>query len=68
MYIRREQGSRAGKQTVYDFIWRGIPMVAMAQNMEEFICYDEFWLSKDMGYFFEYCEDYCREIYNKNFN
>ncbi len=23
-------------------------MVAMAQNLEEFICYDEFWLGKDM--------------------
>lgn len=45
-------------------------MVAMAQNLEEFICYDEFWLSKDMenmGYLFEYCEEYCREIYDKNF-
>ena len=40
-------------------------MVPMAQNLEEFICYDEFWLDKDMenmGYLFEYCEAYCREI------
>ncbi len=40
-------------------------MVVMAQNLEEFICYDEFWLGKDMenmGYLFEYCEEYCREI------
>lgn len=45
-------------------------MVAMAQNLDEFICYDEFWLSKDMenmGYFFEYCEEYCQEIYNQAF-
>lgn len=44
-------------------------MVEMAQNLEGYICYDEFWLSKDMenmGYFFEYCEDYCREILEDN--
>lgn len=36
----------------------------------ELSCYDEFWLSKDMenmGYIFEYCEDYCKEAYDKEF-
>lgn len=40
-------------------------MREVLEGLENFICYDEFWLSKDMenmGYFFEYCEDYCREI------
>ncbi len=34
-------------------------------GLEDFTCYDEFWLSKDMenmGYFFEYCDIYCKEI------
>lgn len=38
--------------------------------MCEFICYDEFWLDKDMenmGYIFEYCDKYCKEVYNKHF-
>lgn len=35
------------------------------EGLEDLICYDEFWLDKDMenmGYFFEYCDRYCREI------
>ena len=30
-------------------------------------CYDKWWLSKDMdnmGYLFEYCDDYCEKLYN----
>ena len=37
--------------------------------MGDFICYDEFWLNKDMeniGYFFEYCDKYCKEILEDN--
>ena len=29
-------------------------------------CYDKWWLSKDMdnmGYLFEYCDEYCKELY-----
>lgn len=40
-------------------------MRAVLDGLEDFICYDEFWLSKDMenmGYFFEYCDKYCKEI------
>ena len=32
-------------------------------GLEEFICYDQFWLKKDMenmGYLFEFCDQYCR--------
>lgn len=32
-------------------------------------CYDKWWLSKDMenmGYIFEYCEDYCHDLFNIN--
>lgn len=35
------------------------------KGLEDLICYDEFWLNKDMenmGYFFEYCDKYCKEI------
>ena len=40
-------------------------MAGVLEGLEDFICYDEFWLGKDMenmGYFFEYCGDYCKEI------
>nr|WP_304579529.1 hypothetical protein [uncultured Acetatifactor sp.] len=40
-------------------------MRAVLDGLEDFTCYDEFWLSKDMenmGYFFEYCDIYCKEI------
>lgn len=44
--------------------------VYMAQGIEqEFICYPDYWLDKDMenmGYIFEYCDKYCKELYNKN--
>ncbi len=42
-------------------------MAGALEGLDEFVCYDEFWLSKDMenmGYFFEYCGDYCKEILN----
>ena len=32
-------------------------------------CYDDWWLAKDMenmGYLFEYCDKYCKEIYGVN--
>lgn len=32
-------------------------------------CYDEWWLAKDMenmGYIFEYCQEYCEELFNTN--
>ena len=44
-------------------------MRKVLEVLEDFICYDEFWLNKDMenmGYFFEYCNEYCREILNDN--
>lgn len=40
-------------------------MWEIMEGLEDFVCYDEFWLSKDMenmGYFFEYCDEYCKEI------
>ncbi len=40
-------------------------MRKVLEGLEDLICYDEFWLSKDMenmGYFFEYCDEYCKEI------
>lgn len=39
------------------------------RDKKDFICYDEFWLNKDMenmGYFFEYCDKYCKEILEDN--
>ena len=44
-------------------------MRKVLEGMEDFICYDEFWLNKDMenmGYFFEYCDKYCKEILEDN--
>ncbi len=44
-------------------------MNGVLEGLEEFICYDEFWLNKDMenmGYFFEYCGEYCKEILADN--
>lgn len=35
-------------------------------GLEEFDCYDEFWLNKDMenmGYLFEFCEEYSKELF-----
>ena len=40
-------------------------MQEVLEGLEELTCYDEFWLSKDMenmGYFFEYCDEYCKEL------
>lgn len=40
-------------------------MREVLEGLEDLVCYDEFWLNKDMenmGYFFEHCEDYCKEI------
>lgn len=36
------------------------------KGLEEFVCYDEFWLEKDMenmGYMFEFCDQYCQDLY-----
>lgn len=36
------------------------------KGLEEFVCYDEFWLKKDMenmGYIFEFCDVYCHNLY-----
>ncbi|MDE7353794.1 MAG: hypothetical protein K2O06_12210 [Acetatifactor sp.] len=44
-------------------------MREVLEGLEDLICYDEFWLNKDMenmGYFFEYCDKYCKEILNDN--
>lgn len=44
-------------------------MREVLEGLEDFVCYDEFWLSKDMenmGYFFEYCDKYCKEILDDN--
>lgn len=44
-------------------------MQEVLEGLEELTCYDEFWLSKDMenmGYFFEYCDGYCKEILDDN--
>ena len=35
-------------------------------GLEEFDCYDEFWLKKDMenlGYIFEFCDEYCKKLF-----
>ena len=40
-------------------------------GLEEFICYDQFWLKKDMEnmwYLFEFCDQYCRELYHFEIN
>ena len=40
-------------------------MWEVMEGLEDFVCYDEYWLSKDMenmGYIFEYCDEYCKEI------
>lgn len=42
-------------------------MREVLKGMEDIICYDDFWLNKDMenmGYIFEYCEKYCRKLFN----
>lgn len=43
--------------------------VKMADGIEEIGCYENYWLDKDMenmGYLFEYCEKYCRQLYDNN--
>lgn len=35
--------------------------------MKKVNCYDEWWLRKDMenmGYIFEYCDKYCKDLFN----
>ena len=44
-------------------------MREVLEGLEDLSCYDEFWLNKDMenmGYFFEYCDEYCKEILADN--
>lgn len=44
-------------------------MREVLEGLEDLSCYDEFWLNKDMenmGYFFEYCDEYCKEILDDN--
>ncbi|MCI8932331.1 MAG: hypothetical protein HFI02_14070 [Lachnospiraceae bacterium] len=44
-------------------------MREVLKGLEDLICYDEFWLNRDMenmGYFFEYCDEYCKEILKDN--
>lgn len=40
------------------------------KGLEDFKCYDEFWLYKDMenmGYLFEFCNQYCKELFHINY-
>lgn len=44
-------------------------MREVLEGLEDLSCYDEFWLNKDMenmGYFFEYCDEYYKEILADN--